>query len=401
MRSPRQALRRIAIFALTTAALWTAILGASWRPGAPRAGYVDFNRLAESEVVVTTGLTRRERAALGLEFLEHGRPPKVAMFGNHMFQYFSRSAFGEVPDDYYLNLYYGNLSLTELFALLRYLEEKGRLPRETIVLQVTPPNNDNGLHLLGFAGELPLPLIRYVLDAEWREGPYGLIRLWSTLSEAFSGLVGSLYYQLSYSTFFESLRPEARWTLNERIFDIRSCESTALSGAPTPSWHRFAPGLLKQLLENIQSGPTAQVRCEAVHLANAIRRDGSAIAKYDRKSLILNENPLDPREADASYRKVQGGDEEEIALYLRRIAAVAARNRIQIAFVIPPVYETEREGPGDRALSGALALAPELTVLDHRKLRGRKEFFVTYDHPSGAYFEMLVAELRALRLIES
>ena len=48
---------------------------------------------------MVSSLNRRQAVSLKVGFLEEFEPPRVGLFGNHQFQYMTRDAFGDVPDD--------------------------------------------------------------------------------------------------------------------------------------------------------------------------------------------------------------------------------------------------------------------------------------------------------------
>jgi hypothetical protein len=116
------------------------------------------------------------------------------------------------------------------------------------------------------------------------------------------------------------------------------------------------------------------------------RRDGST---YDHRNRtpILNENPLDARES-----ALQLGDEVEIAKILKALHDLIPPN-VKYAILVPPVYETQRESSVDAIFSRALALVPEVVVIDHRHKYRAAEYFIDYDHPNDRYFALLTKEL--------
>jgi hypothetical protein len=100
----------------------------------------------------------------------------------------------------------------------------------------------------------------------------------------------------------------------------------------------------------------------------AIHRDGSQDAEFstvETPFVVQNEDPL--RETE---RALRAGDEREIARQMRAINAVGARHGIKVVFIVPPVYETDRhDSIVNQIFSGALALVPDIAVIDHRGMR--------------------------------
>jgi len=62
---------------------------------------------------------------------------------------------------------------------------------------------------------------------------------------------------------------------------------------------------------------------------------------------------------------------------------------------VPPVYETDRhDSLVNQIFDRALALVPQIAVLDHRGLRSDPSYFTTGIHPSPVYYRVVVEDLR-------
>src|SRR5262245_14329535 len=140
------------VFALLLAtAIWSSVRMPTFRDPP-----FDFRTMHQGELFIALGLTRRQEGAIKVGFAENFDPPQIGMFGNHSFQFFGADAFGR-PDDasFFFNYWFANLSLPELYRYMRHLEDIRRLPRKMMLVQITTPNNDNGLHIVSWGHELP------------------------------------------------------------------------------------------------------------------------------------------------------------------------------------------------------------------------------------------------------
>jgi hypothetical protein len=131
----------------------------------------------------------------------------------------------------------------------------------------------------------------------------------------------------------------------------------------------------------------------------AIHRDGSQDAEFstvETPFVVQNEDPL--RETE---RALRAGDEREIARQMRAINAVGARHGIKVVFIVPPVYETDRhDSIVNQIFSGALALVPDIAVIDNRGMRSNPAHFKSGIHLSPLYYRIVVDELRRRGFIE-
>ena len=359
---------------------------------------LDFYKLPDNAVIVTAGLTRKQAASLKLGFIENFEPPRVGMYGNHMFTHLSEEVFQSPEPRYFFNYWYGNLALPELRDFVAFVAAIGKLPTDTIILQITTPNNDNGLNILGYRGEL-LPVI----------SRYGRIISLQDGIEKFEQFLDSwfavMYYSLSYSSVVYSILSSDADNIRSRIVTPDEC---VVVRKGTPKVSPDLPGLLNFLPTNVKRVLSRASRelaeegtryCDRNLLRTGFRKDGSTDPRFVDRPLIQNYNDLSTQDRDVNERRLSFGDEDLVASYMREIARIANENGRKLVFVIPPVYETARNSPANEILSAALRLVPELIVMDHRKQGNNREFFVTYDHPSPKYFEMMVSQMHDLDLL--
>lgn len=337
-----------------------------------------FSSLPEDSLVITLGLTRRQAASMKIGFIENAAPPRVGLFGNHSFQYFNGEVFGESDDPFYFfNFWYTNLGLPEMYYYIKYLAKIDKLPKETVLVQITTPNNDNGEHIITYGGELPRDMVDFD-DAE------GFGDRWGKVAHLYQDFTTTLKQEFNYAAFIfggVKSRPEGR------VLHLKDCDDLSSFKATYPAYFDSLPITLR----NVVMPDDSRKYCDKTYWWYGLRPDGANDARYANGILLLNMNPL-----NENSRALRLGDENLIASYMRAIDAVVDDAGRKAVFIIPPVYETERPSAVDNVFSAALKLVPELNVVDHRHIPERFDlkFYVSYDHPAPSYFEFLVRELR-------
>lgn len=345
---------------------------------------VDFQTLGPNEVLIQTGLTRRQQAELKVGYIEKFSPPRIGIFGNHQVQYFRAAAFrnnlglsqpqsGE--SDLFFNYWYADVNLPDTLDLIAYLDAIDKLPTELIVVAITTPNNDNGLHILGRTWFLP-PDIKYFADKSLTTRA-----LADNAQYMLSESAAWLGYHLDYTAVISAL-------LNRRvgyeILDRRLCDGAAVS-KKAERFKQFDLIPLPGTLLNMIAGEDIRRYCSRDYAGYL--SDGAYFTNRPPHP-ILNKNPL-----NVSDSALDDGDEQRIANLLRRINALGQRSGRQVVFLIPPVYETARQGPSDLIFSRALRLVPELKIIDHRHIYREKKYFHKYDHPNHTYYEEVLTQL--------
>jgi hypothetical protein len=192
----------------------------------------------------------------------------------------------------------------------------------------------------------------------------------------------------SYNTAILSLVQGGR---DHRIVGPAACTDAA------PAWLLRLPAAVRSVVGPRVGRP---FYCLPHYWWLGYRRDGSNTAPDAREGggarrLVQNENPLKDSE-----RALNAGDERKIARYLRAIDAIGRRNGVKVAFLVPPVYETDRrDSVVNQVFDRALALVPEIAILDHRDLGGDATLFADYNHPSAKYYRLVVQQLRRRGLL--
>lgn len=383
-------------------------------PPSYRSEPIDFSALGERGYIVTRSLNRLQREEIKLGFVERAAPPAVGLFGNHQVSFAAARNFGDGRPGHFFNYFYANMGLPEMYDYLSYLADKDRLPTELLIAQITTPNNDRGLHILTYAYELPSDLLHYATQASelspWlgygdaartrrvkvRENvvdhwinQFPLLagasnRLPTPLQHAF--LTGESWIQdvthvahqsLNYATVVSALSRLVGLARENRIVEREAC----LKGDANP---------LAGLLGNA-------ALCTKADLHMAFRADGSYDVAYFRsKPLRQNEEAV-----EVESKWLRSGDEKAIAGFMEKIHQLVTTRGRKMVFLIPPVYETEREGGPDRIVTRALALVPHIPVVDDRRAVREAQYFVNYDHPSPAYYDRLAGVLRARGLLDA
>jgi len=86
---------------------------------------------------------------------------------------------------------------------------------------------------------------------------------------------------------------------------------------------------------------------------------------------------------------------------MRAIDAIGVHHGVQVVFIVPPVYETDRhDSVVNRIFDRALAPATDVIVIDHRSMRNDPSLFEGGMHASGRYYRILAEELRSHGLLK-
>ena len=182
--------------------------------------------------------------------------------------------------------------MPEIRRYLLRVAQLGHLPKKLILVQITPPNADNGGAIIDRGNELPPDIfLGSIQDDERSDRILPMVALSSEL------VTNWLHETLNYNTVIMSLFPSAGY--EERTLSPANCHDTP------PEWLRHLPTRLQTRL-----GTYGGFRCVPRLWAGALRRDGSQLVPRDgdRLPLVQNENPL--KESDRALRT---GDEHPIA----------------------------------------------------------------------------------------
>jgi hypothetical protein len=350
-------------------AIWLSLRLPSFRdPG------FDFYAMKADEIFNVYGLTRRQEGSVKLGFAESYPAPDIGVYGNHIIAYFGADAFGRPEDaEYFFNYFYANLSLPEIRRYLLHIAQIGHLPKKLILIQITAPNADNGHFIINLGSELPPSVL--LSGTEWGKLSKNPLAMATAAWELFDNW---LHEVLNYNTFILSLAQNGDYA------DRTVCPATCPD--KTSEWLRHLP---TRLVMAIRVSVRSRVFCQRRLWGGAIRRDGSNMVP-DEKRIVRNEDPL--RESE---RGLRAGDENEIARQMRDIKAIGARLGVKVVFLVPPVFETDRhDSIVNQILNRALAIVPDLAVIDHRHMRNNSSLFESGIHPSALYYRTLVDELR-------
>jgi len=374
--------RWLLAFGTTLALLLSGAVALSLRLPSFREPAFNFYVMKPGEIFNVYGLTRRQEGSVKLGFAEAYPGPEIGLYGNHIVSFFGADAFGRPEDaEYFFNYYYANLSLPEIRRYLLRVAQLNHLPKKLILVQITPPNADNGGAIVDRGNELPPDIfLSSIKDDERSDRILPIVALsWELVSNW-------LHEILNYNTVIMSLFPSGGY--EERTLNPANCHDT-----PPPAWLSHLPTRLQTRL-----GTYGGFRCVPRLWAGALRRDGSQQVPRDeiRMPLVQNENPL-----KESERALRTGDEHTIAREMRAIDAVGRRHGVKVVFLVPPVYETDRrDSVVNRIFDRALALAPDVALIDHREMRSDPKLFEGGIHASPRYYRVLAEELRRRGFLE-
>ena len=350
----------------------------------------NFYAMKRGEIFNVYGLTRRQEGSVKLGFAETYPAPDIGLFGNHIVNDFGADAFGHSEDaEYFFNYYYANLSLPEIYRYLLHVEQQGHLPKKLILVQITPPNADNGRFIVNLGSELPPDIVMGgIAGKEFLRNPLVSGRVgWEVIDNW-------LHEVLNYNTFILSIVQNGGY--KDRTVNRTTCHDDI------PVWMRKLPEKLQNLFGAVGF---FDVFCLRRLWYAAYQRDGSTVLKRDvvetaavqyPETIVQNEDPL-----GESDRGLRAGDEREIAHQMRAIEAIGARHGIKVVFIVPPVYETDRhESVVNQIFDRALTLVPEIAILDHRSMHSDPLLFGSSIHPSRLYYRIVADELRQRGFIE-
>lgn len=307
----------------------------------------DFRQLTEDTLVGLPVTTRQQKAGVKVGYAERLPAPRIGMFGNHQVCFADTRALatstpirqrsGGDPLEYF-NYFFANMTIIDVYHYMVHLNSLGQLPTETIIVGITTPNNDNGLYIVGRSRDMPVDI-----SSSSDTG-----NLLPRIASGYHIFMSLLQYRMDYGSILTPL--------------LRKGPHIAI----------------------VQRGKMG----EHAHVKNSYRFDGSIVYKARGRELRLNENPLEP-----SLIALKAGDEVTIAKYLKRIDALGRQRGATVVFLIPPVYESDRQSTVNSIFTRALALTPEVNVIDHRRAYRDAKYFHHYDHANSRYYEVVFKEL--------
>lgn len=367
--------RWLLAFGATLGLLLSGAVALSLRLPSFREPAFNFYAMQPGQIFNVYGLTRRQEGSVKLGFAEAYPAPEIGAYGNHIIAFFGADAFGR-PDDaeYFFNYYYANLSLPEIRRYLQRVARLNHLPKKLILVQITPPNADNGGAIIDRGNELPPDVV--LSGRESNGDSDGLLPLMALSWEFVSNWLHEI---LNYNTVIMGLSQHSGY--EERTLSPANCHDSP------SAWLSRLPTMLQSRL-----GTYGGLRCVPHLWLGALHRDGSQLVPEaeDHMPLVQNENAL--KEADRALRT---GDEQEIAHEMRAIDAIGRSHGVKVVFIVPPVYETDRhDSVVNRILGRALALVPDVAVVDHRDLHNNPLLFEGGIHASPQYYRILAEELR-------
>ena len=391
MRRKSSPLRWLITFGTTLGLLVALALYAHLRLPNFRDPPVDFRAMQSDEYFDLVGLTRRQEGSVKLGFAEHFPPPEIGAFGNHCIMHFAASAFGNsIRPGSFFNYFYANLSLPEIYYYLRHIENLHRLPTKLMIVAITAPNADNGGFIINHGNELPPDILLSELRGEAVERTRSI----ATNSKQFASIAWQLvenwlHETLNYNTFVLGLLQNGQ---TSRIAGPAICQA-ARAGRSHPAWLDRLPDRLRVFLATTRF---PEPSCNPKQLWQTYLADGSIHLPLESRP-VIDDDPL-----DATSRQLRIGDDATIARYLADIDAIGRRNGVNVVFIVPPVYEIDRDqSVVNQILDRAIASSPNLMLLDGRAMHKDPRIFVSTRHPNGLYFRAVANALRQRGLLNS
>lgn len=340
--------------------------------------------LPADKAVFTYGFSRPDEARFKIDAYLAGKRPEVLLIGNHQIQFMSSHAFGAVsPRDYFFNMSSGDEALPGARDLVALLKQKGRLPKSTLLVHITTPDNDNGGAILTYGGQLPPTVILASGRLTIAElGQFFGIYYSESVKQALS--FGTVYANLLSVRSAGKIYPKNCF---ERIRAGRLSSETDVT--------RYLPFSVRVKFGIIQDS------CRFVDKVGTVYRpDGSLMswALVRNWRVRLNQNPLIPTKSH-----LLPGDEIRVSNLMREIIDMGRSGNIKVVFVVMPVHATDRPSLPNKIFSKATAkIAPD-NLLDHRNFRHKSnpEYFHDYDHPNAKYFQIMGKELLDRKLVPS
>lgn len=329
---------------------------------------INFSQLKPSERILTNGLTRQQIGEIKIGYSESGQRPDIGLFGNHQVQLWSKASFEKAGfDGSFFNFYFANLAIPDLLAYLKWLESNNALPRQAIIFQITTPNNDNGHYIAASSKELPL----YILNETDTRSVFirkaDLAYKWLQKTFDYSNVLVGLF----------------RSGKSNRVVDLESCQ--------TKVRETFLTRMLPDMIAKAIGLGGITVLCEPSLFSGTMINDGSIASEGVTNVAVLNQNAL-----DQSKSQLKLSDVDKVQKDINSIIDLAARNKLSLAIIVPPVYETERYSPVNTIFDKILNPIDASVIVDHRRLYLGLDFFVNYDHPSSKYFDLATIEVLEL-----
>src|SRR5882672_8325388 len=193
--------RWLRVFGATLAVLLSAAVVLSLRLPSFREPVLNFYAMKPGEIFNVYGLTRRQEGSVKLGFAEAYPGPEIGLYGNHIAAFFGAEAFGHPEDaEYFFNYSYANLSLPEIRRYLLHVAQLNHLPKKLILIQITPPNADNGGFIIDHGNELPPDIFLSTIESDERSN-----RLLPLVTLSWELVRNWLHEILNYNTVIMSL----------------------------------------------------------------------------------------------------------------------------------------------------------------------------------------------------
>ena len=345
----------------------------SWSQSPLNGEGVSLGDVGLGEILITNGIDEKERISLKLSQAVSSGATDVGLFGSHALKYLSGAALG-LPTEEFMNYFVLHIGLPGILDMLKYLEEEDALP-ETILVQLHHPHSSNWEHIMYRIWDMPALLYFHNSDLRWTKRVRNLVKM--TAASLREGLDAR---HLTFHLFEGAGRACAR---RSGVISIQSATKESVRPLEHVPESRIATTMRKWGL--VKSPPRLGAPCGQI---TGLQSDGSVVVLSPAQKLTKTT----PRNSTNPLAK---GSENTILTLIGGIANVAWRNKRQVFFFVPPMYEHQIETNRSQMLDAIISLArkEKLPVIDHRSLRSASDLFISNLHPSPAYLGRLLLDV--------
>ncbi len=293
--------------------------------------------------------------------------PKIGLFGNHQIAFMSPKKIN-LDENLLHNYQYGDFSIFDTYFFLKKLSEQNLLPSEKIVIFFTTPNNDNGNLITSLSRQT-----KHVIN--FHEFMKNINEF--SLNDTF--LLFKSYMQYYYDSMFDYQTTATSIKVLLNIFSNINLKDF----------------FNKDYIEKLDL-ITKKDNCDMKYPNGKfifLRNDGSFTENCIKFNLIKNQKDL------TKNLYFKNKDIKKLYSIISKINSLAKEKKLELYFVIPPVYEDLRNSKVDKIFNKALDESIKIVnIFDHRSLRQKKEFFLDYDHVNSEYLKYVIKDLRLLKI---
>ena len=376
---------------------------------------VDFAAMGPNDYIVTAGMDDTGIPRIKQAYFESAPPPRIGLYGHHIVQEMSLKAFPFDADvSYFFNYYVQHISLLETLDLLRFQEEKGKLPASLALIYISHPYY--GLSLLTeYRWSMPF---QFYLNSAFKFDSLSVQKfrfIWE-------GYISRLQFRLDWKHLAYGLFNIALGDGCQK-YGMYKIGETPRSIEP-PTWidglRRLGLGTLVGRFEAVYSQDCGVRRVQGLR---GLKQDGTFYGPYE-------EYPWRGWDVAPPYvGKWKSEDVQSLHKIVRQIQEIGERNDLDIVFFIPPRLGTYFPNAGHEHFDQVVSLmrADGMVVLDTRRTFGEgssagskagendilrrkinkfyesgelaSDYLLGQEHVSDRYFGLIIDELEMRGLL--